>query len=47
MSCLKEQKYVHTDEAGLMHLTDDGKLAADQINSLLESDILQSLQSLG
>ena len=47
VSCLKEQKYVHTDEAGLMHLTDDGKLAADQINSLLESDILQSLQSLG
>ncbi|GAA0304873.1 glycerol-3-phosphate 1-O-acyltransferase PlsB [Psychrosphaera haliotis] len=47
VSCIKEQKYVETDEAGLMHLTDAGKATAEDINSLLESDILQSLQSLG
>ena len=47
VTSIKEQNYVSTDEAGLMHLTPEGKSAAEQINALLDSEILQSLQSLG
>ena len=47
VTSIKEQNYVSTDEAGLMHLTPEGKSAAEQINGLLDSEILQSLQSLG
>ena len=47
VTTIKEQDYVSSDEAGLMHLTDEGKLTGEHVNSLLDSDILQSLHSLG
>lgn len=47
VSCLREQEYVYTDEAGLMHLTEQGQQAGKSINSLLSVEVLQSLKSLG
>ncbi len=47
VTSIKEQKLVRSDEAGLMHLTEEGIQTAEHISSLLDSDILQSLHSLG
>jgi len=47
VTSLREQEYVTIDEAGLMHLSEKGQAAAEHINRLLSSEILQSLKSLG
>ena len=47
VTSLREQEYVTIDEAGLMHLSEKGQVAAEHINRLLSSEILQSLKSLG
>lgn len=47
VSSIREQKLVMIDTAGLMHLSDEGQCTAEHINSLLTSDVLQSLKSLG
>ena len=47
VSSIREHEYVEIDTAGLMHLSGSGKQAADNINTLLNAEILQSLKSLG
>jgi len=47
VSSIREHDYVEIDAAGLMHLSQSGHQAAEHINSLLSSEILQSLKSLG
>ncbi|MBU2880607.1 glycerol-3-phosphate 1-O-acyltransferase PlsB [Psychrosphaera sp. B3R10] len=47
VTCIREQKLVKIDEAGLMHLSTEGEQTANYINSLLSTEVLQSLKSLG
>lgn len=47
VSCIREQKLVNIDEAGLMHLSAEGEITANYINSLLSTEVLQSIKSLG
>jgi glycerol-3-phosphate O-acyltransferase len=45
VSCIKEQELVDIDEAGLMRLNKQGKATSAAINSVLNSEVLQSLQT--
>lgn len=45
VSCIKEQELVDIDEAGLMRLNEQGKATSATINSVLNSEVLQSLQT--
>ena len=47
VSSIREHDYVEIDTAGLMHLSETGQQAAENINTLLNSEILQSMKNLG
>lgn len=47
VTSIREHELVEIDQAGLMHLSQAGRESANVVDSLLSSEILQSLKNLG